>query len=178
MTAALAAAVFTRSPSTSRLRLCGYDMRELTAAEFSALRTLGPLGLRRSRARGATQRAALWAQLIRLVRPIDEARSLLHHRDDARCRRASAHAAGLVLQHCADTGLVYWSWTTNEWAALCASSAEEFVAARVAPTETTVRPFLVALGYALGGFDEFHRLGTFNRLHLAQLVFVPPSRTR
>jgi integrase len=171
MTAAVATAAFTRSPSMSQLRPSGYDRRELTAAELSALRTLGPVGLRRSRARGATQRAALWAQLTRLVGPIDEVRSLLHHPDDVRYRRASAHAAGLVLQHCADTGHVYWSWTHDEWAELCASSAEAFVAARVTPTETTVRPFLVAHGYLLGGFDEFHRLGTFNRLHLAQLVF-------
>src|SRR5205809_7654722 len=115
MTAAVAAAAFTPSPSTPQLRLSGYDRRELTAAELTALRTLGPLGLRRSRARGATQRAALWAQLTRLVGPIDDARSLLHHPDDVRYRRASTHAAGLVLQHCADTGRVYWSWTQDEW---------------------------------------------------------------
>jgi hypothetical protein len=30
---------------------------------------------------------------------------------------------------------------------------------------------LIALGYLLAGFDAFERLGTFNRLHLAGLVF-------
>jgi hypothetical protein len=34
-----------------------------------------------------------------------------------------------------------------------------------------VRPFLVALGYLLGGFASFQHLGNFNRLHLACLVF-------
>jgi integrase len=43
--------------------------------------------------------------------------------------------------------------------------------ARTLPTETTVRPFAVALAYMLGGFDRFEQLGTFNRLHLAKLVF-------
>ena len=39
------------------------------------------------------------------------------------------------------------------------------------PTEPSVRPFVVALAYLLGGFTDFHRLGTFNRLHLACLIF-------
>jgi len=54
---------------------------------------------------------------------------------------------------------------------LCGTSAEEFLAARVLPTETTVRPFLVALACLLGHFSDFHLLGTFNRLRLARLVF-------
>lgn len=153
------------------LNLPRFDQRALTGAERDVLRMLGPTGLRRSRARDAASRAALWAEVVRLSEPLDRARALLHHRDDARHRRASAHAAGLVLQHCADTGRVFWDWRTADWAALCAPSAEAFVEARVTPTETTVRPFLVALGYLLGGFDAFHLLGTFNRLHLAHLVF-------
>jgi integrase len=54
---------------------------------------------------------------------------------------------------------------------LCGCSAEEFLAARTLPTETTVRPFLVALAYLLGCFTDFQQLGTFNRLHLARLIF-------
>ncbi len=172
MTAAGAAAGPAQPPgSTFELTLSRYDRRELTAGELGALGELGAAGVRRSRARGAAGRTALWAQLTRLVRPLDDARAMLQHPGHARYRRASAHAAGLVLQHCADTGRVYWAWTPGDWADLCASSAEAFVAARVTPTETTVRPFLVALGYLLGGFDDLQLLGTFNRLHLAQLVF-------
>jgi integrase len=156
---------------TFGLDLRRYDRSELTGRELAVLRELGPAGLRRSRVRGAAQRGPLWADLSRLTGPLDETRALLHHRQHARCRRASAHAAGLVLQHCAGTGRVWWNWTTADWAGLCGSSAEAFLAARITPTETTVRPFLVAIGYLLGGFDGFHLLGMFNRLHLAQLVF-------
>jgi hypothetical protein len=80
---------------TFGLTLSGYDRRELTAVELGALRELGPAGLRRSRARGAAQVAASWAQLTRLVRPLDDARAVLHHPGHARYRRASAHAVGL-----------------------------------------------------------------------------------
>src|SRR5215468_8343864 len=60
-------------------------------------------------------------------------------------------------------------WTEWDWARLCGSGAEEFLAARTLPTERTVRPVLVALGYLLGGFTSFQHLGNFNRLHLACL---------
>ena len=92
--------------------------------------------------------------------------------------RAAAHATAIILQHCADTGRAYWGWTGWDWARLVGSGSAQFLAGHQAlPTETTVRPFLVALGYLLGGFAEFQHLGMFNRLHLAQLVFGPaPSR--
>ena len=154
------------------LNVSGYHRQVvLTAQELQALVALGPTHLRRSRARGADQRTVQWEVLTRLVSPLDDARALLHHQDDARYRRASAHAAGVVLQHCADTGRSYWGWTTTDWATVCCSSAEEFVAARAVPTETTVRPFLVALGYLLCGFTDLQQLGTFNRAHLTKLVF-------
>jgi len=154
------------------LDIAAYDRRvELTGPEMRTLVELGPAHLRRSRARGARQRTPLWHALSRLVVPIDDARAVLHHSQDARCRRAGADAAGLVLQHCADSGRAYWGWTGGDWAKLCCSSAEEFLTARALPTENTVRPFLVALGYLLGRFTDFQHLGTFNRLHLAQLVF-------
>lgn len=154
------------------LHLDGYDQRaDLTDTELQTLVDLGPAQLRRSRARGADRRAAQWDTLGRLVRPLDDARALLHHPDDARHRRASGHAAGVVLQHCAQAGRSYWGWTATDWTALCCPSGEEFLAARAVPTETTVRPFVVAAGYLIGGFTDLQRLGTFNRLHLAQLVF-------
>src|SRR5450759_5853455 len=94
-------------------------------------------------ARGADRRTPRWDALTRLVAPLDEARAVLHHAPTARYRRAGAHAAGLVLQHCAETGRAYWGWTAPDWATLCCPSAEEFLAARTLPTEITVRPFLV-----------------------------------
>lgn len=150
-----------------------YDRRkELTDAERRALRNLSPKALRRNKARGIPRRTAThWTALVRLVEPLDTARAGLHHGDDARFRRAGAHAAAIILQNCADTGRSYWAWTTEDWAQLCGSSAEAFLAARELPTETTVRPFLLALAYLLGSFEAFQLLGTFNRLHLARLVF-------
>ena len=176
MTAAIvrgaAVAETDRTAFTFGLRADGYDRRaELTKLELDTLLELGPVGLRRSRARGAAQRDVLWDRLALLAEPLDEARAVLHHPAHARYRRASAHAAGLVLQHCAESGRGYWGWQTDDWAGLCGSSAEAFLSARVTPTETTVRPFLVAIAYLVGSFDGFHLLGMFNRLHLAQLVF-------
>lgn len=156
----------------ANLDLIGHDPSpRLTDEELHALLALGDAGVRRSRARGAAQRAPLWAKLGRLVAPLDCALASLDHCDDARYRRAGLHAAGLVLGHCVVTERSYWGWTSRDWEQLLGPSGEEFLAARTLPTETTVRPFLVALACLLGDFDQFQHLGTFNRLHLAQLVF-------
>jgi hypothetical protein len=154
-----------------------HDQRaELTQAEHHALAELGPKALRRNRARGIPRRTAThWKALAGLVEPLDAARAGLHHGDDVRFRRAGAHATAIILGHCADTGRSYWAWTPADWADLCGGSAEAFVAAQPLPTETTVRPFLIALGHLLGGFDAFEQLGTFNRHHLAGLVFGAAS---
>jgi integrase len=144
----------------------------LSPDERQALTTLGPMGLRRNRARGIPRRTERsWTALAHLVEPLDAARTALHHGDGVRHRRAGLHAVGLVLGHCASLGRSYWSFRADDWAELIAPSAEEFLAARALPTETTVRPFVVALAYLLGDFDHFEQLGTFNRLHLAKLVF-------
>ena len=154
------------------LHLESYDRRvALAEQELDTLLELGPLHLRRSRARGAQQRTTSWELLARLVTPLDDARTLLHHGEEVRYRRASTHAAGLVLQHCADTGRSYWGWTATDWATLACPTTRQFIAARSVPTETTVRPFLIAIGYLLGGVTDLDQLGTFNRKHLGQLVF-------
>jgi integrase len=151
----------------------GRDRRdELRDSEAAAILAIGPVSLRRNRATGVPRRTARqWRALARLTEPLDAARAALHHGDDPRFRRAGMQAAAIILQHCADTGRSYWAWTDWDWARLAGSSAEEFIAARTLPTEQTVRPFLVAMGYLLGGFTGFHHLGHFNRLHLACLVF-------
>jgi hypothetical protein len=151
----------------------GWDRRAgLLDGEAAAIAAIGPVGLRRNRATGIPRRTARhWRAITRLVEPLDAARAALHHDDDVCFKRAGAQAAAIVLQHCAETGRSSWGWTQWEWARLCGSSAVEFLAARTLPTEQTVRPFLVALAYLLGGFTSFHQLGNFNRLHLACLVF-------
>lgn len=158
------------------LHLEGYDRRvALAQQELHTLLELGPLHLRRSRARDAQQRTTSWELLARLVTPLGDARTLLHHRDEVRYRRASTHAAGLVLQHCADTGHSYWGWTATDWATLACPTTRQFIAARSVPTETTMRPFLIAIGYLLGGVTDLDQFGTFNRKHLGELVFGPDA---
>jgi integrase len=149
----------------------GWDRRAgLAVPEAAALAEIGPAGLRRSRARG-TRRSRSWEALARLAGPVDQAVAVLHHdRSDVHLR-AGAHAAGIILQHCADTGQAYWAWAGWDWARLAGSSSREFLEGQALPTETAVRPFLVALAWLLGGFSDFQHLGMFNRLHLAQLIF-------
>ena len=149
----------------------GWDRRAgLLDGEAAALLALGPVGLRRN---GSVPRrtAPQWNALARLVEPLDATLAALHHGEHVRYRRAGAHAAGAVLQHCADCGRSWWGWAPWEWARLCGTSAREFITAQTPPSESTVRPYVVALAYLLGEFTDFHRLGTFNRLHLACLIF-------
>jgi hypothetical protein len=82
-----------------------------------------------------------------------------------------AHAAAIILAHCLERRRVWWGWTAWEWAQVCGTSSAAFRAAQPLATETTVRPFVAALGYLLSGFCDFHHLGNFNRLHLAHLIF-------
>jgi integrase len=149
----------------------GWDRRSgLAVSEAAALAEIGPAGLRRSRARG-TRRSPAWQALARLAGPVDQAVAVLHHDRSDIHLRAGAHAAGIILQHCADSGQTYRAWTGWDWARLAGSSSKEFLDSQVLPTETAVRPFLIALAWQLAGFSDFQHLGMFNRLHLAQLVF-------
>ena len=150
-----------------------WDRRgELLAEEVEAVASLGPGGLRRNRARDIPRgTAAEWESLSRLVEPLDAARASLHHGEDIKFRRAGAHAVGAVLQNCGDLSRSFWAWTEWDWAGLFRGSAREFMTSRTLPTEATVRPFVVALGYLLGGYTSFQHLGMFNRWHLATLVF-------
>jgi integrase len=150
-----------------------WDRRaELLDEEVAAIRALGPAGLRRNRAVGIPRRTARhWRELTRLAEPLDTARAALHHDGSDRFRRASAHAAAIILQGCASSGRSYWAWTPWDWAGACGSGTADFLAAQPLPTEASARPFVAALGYALCGFTGFQHLGNFNRLHLACLVF-------
>jgi hypothetical protein len=162
-----------RAPWSSGIGHQGWDRgHELLDAEAAAIAAIGLVSLRRNRATGVPRRTARhWHAISRLAVPLDAARDGLRHDDDVRFRRAGSQAAAIILQHCADTGRTYWAWTPWVWAGLCGSSARDFLDARTLPTESTVRPFVVAMAYLLGGFDGFHQLGNFNRLHLAGLVF-------
>ncbi|MGW9032507.1 tyrosine-type recombinase/integrase [Streptomyces sp. NPDC055722] len=155
----------------------GFDRRpQLLQQEAAALSALDLQALRRLRARGIPRRTAVhWQALSRLVDPLDQARAALHDDGEARHRRAGSQAVAAVLANCRSLHRSFWGWTTWDWARLCSSSSAKFRAAQELPTDTTVRPYLIALGYLLGGFADFQHLGNFNRLHLAQLVFGAPA---
>lgn len=148
----------------------------LSDSETAAVLAIGHQALRRNRAVGIPRRTAVhWRQLTRLTEPLEATVAELHHGDGDRFRRAGRQAVAIVLGRCASTGRSWWGWTPWEWAELCGGSTREFVTAQPLPTESTVRPFVVALAYLLGGFTDFHRLGMFNRLHLACLIFGEPA---
>ncbi|WP_229882595.1 tyrosine-type recombinase/integrase, partial [Streptomyces alanosinicus] len=151
----------------------GFDRRpQLLEEEVAALAALDLQALRRLRARGVPRRTAVhWRALSRLVDPLDRARAALHDDGEVRHRRAGSQAAAVVLANCRMLQRTWWGWTTWDWARLCCSSSAEFRAAQELPTDTTVRPYLIALGHLLGDFTDFQHLGNFNRLYLAQLVF-------
>jgi hypothetical protein len=116
------------APGDFRMQAWRWDRRaELDDGEIAAVTALGAAGLGRYRAVGTPRRTATsWKALSRLVEPLDTGRAVLHG-DTPRFRHAGAHAAAIVLLHCADTGRAYWSWTTWDWERLCGASAEEFL---------------------------------------------------
>jgi hypothetical protein len=64
-------------------------------------------------------------------------------------------------------------WTPADWRELIGADATAFRESITWPASTTVRPFVIALAYLLAGFDDFHRIGMFDRLYLAGLLFGP-----
>jgi integrase len=158
------------------LDLARYDRRlSLTGAETAGLTALGIDGLRRSRARGAVHDDVSWSALTRLARPLDDTLAALHHNGSPLHLLAGADAAALVLARCAAQQRSWWSWTPADWRVLIGGDATGFRAAIPWRASTTVRPFVIALAYLLGGFDDFHTIGMFDRLYLAGLVFGPTT---
>ncbi|MEU5185403.1 tyrosine-type recombinase/integrase [Streptomyces olivoreticuli] len=171
-----------RSSAAGRLTVAGgpplvmldaYDQRpQLSDPEAVALDALDLRALRRQRARGIPRRTAThWRALARLVDPLDQALGVLHHDREVLHRRAGSQAAAIVLANCRTLNRSWWGWTSWDWARLCSTGSTAFRTAQQLPTDTATRPFLISLGYLLGGFTDFQHLGNFNRLHLAQLLF-------
>ncbi|WP_236056432.1 hypothetical protein [Mycobacterium sp. SM1] len=135
------------------------DRVALGEDESAALAALGWVGLRRRVAGIPRRTAGHWDALARLTTPLDETLAGLHHGDHVRFRRAGTQAAAIVLQRCADTGQSWWGWTPWEWARLCGPSVREFITCQPLSTESTLRPFVVALAYLLGGFERLSPAG-------------------
>ncbi|MFC7303200.1 tyrosine-type recombinase/integrase [Streptomyces monticola] len=162
-----------------RFDLGAFDRRpQLLPGEAATLAALDLRALRRQRARGIPRRTAVhWQALERLVVALDAACGALHqeadhpHGEEVRRRRAGSQAVAAVLANCRTLERSWWGWTSWDWARLCAGGSTEFREAQELSTDSATRPYLLALGYLLGGFTDYQHLGYFNRLYLAQLVF-------
>ncbi|MFI6729852.1 hypothetical protein [Streptomyces atratus] len=86
-------------------------------------------------------------------------------------RRSVTDAVGLILRRCLEDGTSFWAWSVDDWARLIAPDHKEFEAAWPGWIDGTVRPYVAAFAYLLGGFTDFHRIGGFIRRSLAWRVF-------
>jgi hypothetical protein len=142
---------------------------ELTDAEREAITGLG-WQLRRRR--GYDHAATEWHSVGWLVRPLDDAVAALHWSTDTRAHRGFAgDAIALVLLRCAESGRAFWGWSDDDWIALLGTSIEQFQRPWPIRVDATVRPYVAALAYLIGGFTDFDRLGPFGRQVLARRVF-------
>jgi integrase len=136
--------------------------------EHDALRRLG-MSLRRRRC--YDRDAPEWPVVSRLLRPLDDARATLWCPDTPHHRRAITDAIGLVLLRCAEESTSYWDWSEEDWLRLIGPSVAEFERPWPGWIDGTVRPYVAAYAYLLGGFADFDQLGGFNRLALSWRVF-------
>jgi hypothetical protein len=82
-----------------------------------------------------------------------------------------ADATAMILLRCAHLGRSYWGWSVGEWTE--AIGVDQACFRRSAPTwaDDAVRSYVSSHAYLLGGFNEFHRLGSLQRLTLAWRIF-------
>jgi hypothetical protein len=141
----------------------------ISAAEKQAIDGLGAGNLRRLRRHDPAGQQ--WGAIRRLLKPLDDVTAALDAPPTTHRLRATADAVAVVLLRCADLGRSYWGWTPKEWADVLGRDQAAFRDGAPAWADDAVRPYLAAHAYLLGGFDEFHRLGSFSRLTLAWRIF-------
>ncbi|MBG6133991.1 hypothetical protein [Longispora fulva] len=112
-----------------------------------------------------------WSVIGRLLRPLDAVNAALDSPPTTHRRRAMDDAVAVIVLRCARVGRSYWGWTAKEWAEVIGADQPGFRHSAPAWADDAVRPYLSAQAYLLGGFNEFHRLGSFGRLTLAWRVF-------
>jgi hypothetical protein len=108
----------------------------------------------------------------RLVRPLDAVNAGLDSPPTSHRRRAMPDVVAWLLTRCGEPGAgSYWDWTADDWVDLLGRTQAEFRAAAPAWVGDEVRRYLAAQTFLLGGFNEFHRLGSIQRLALCWRVF-------
>ncbi|MGW0570315.1 tyrosine-type recombinase/integrase [Streptomyces tauricus] len=141
----------------------------LRPSEERAIRELGVDNLRRLRRHDPSAHG--WSTIKRLLRPLDAVTAGLDSPPTTHRRRAMDDAVALLLLRSAQVGRSYWGWTVEEWTQVIGQDQKAFRHSAPAWADDAVRPYLSAHAYLLGGFNEFHRLGSFSRLTLAWRVF-------
>jgi hypothetical protein len=117
-----------------------------------------------------------WAQLERLLRPLDDARlSLFIPPTNTRYHQRSVlDAVGLILHGCRTHRTAFWQWDEATWVQVLGADQRAFQRREFSGwLDATVRPYMVAIAYLLDCFSAFQLLGPFNRLSLATKVFGP-----
>jgi hypothetical protein len=140
------------------------------AEEAAAIAELGVPNLRRLKISDPAMPG--WRAIARLVRPLEAVNAGLDSPPTPHRRRAMLDVVAWLLTRCAQPGVgTYWDWTVDEWVALLGRTQVEFRAAAPVWVGDEVRPYLAAHAFLLGGFSEFHQLGSFQRLTLCWRVF-------
>ncbi|HEX8347450.1 MAG TPA: tyrosine-type recombinase/integrase [Actinoplanes sp.] len=165
------AAISTTTVSwTWPIDLARYNQRvELSSLERTALRQLGMDNLRRRRGYDTT--APEWSTIGRLLRPLDDARASMRPPVARHHRRAIHDAIGLVLLRCEQENTIFWAWSPSDWLRLIGANVAEFERPWPSWIDGTVRPYIAAYAYLLGGFTDFGQLGSFNRLAVTWRIF-------
>ena len=129
---------------------------------------------------GIPRRTAVhWRALARLVEPLDAARASLHHGEDIRLPARRGACGGDPAAACADPAASYWAWTARTGRTLCGASAEPFRRGAAAADRDHGPAVRARVGLSAVRLRRLQRLGTFNRLQLAELVFgAEPSTSR
>jgi hypothetical protein len=154
------------SPPVARPRLRVVVRTE----EAAAIVELGVTNLRRLKT--GDPAAPGWRAITRLLRPLDAVNAALDSPPTPHRRRAMLDVVAWLLTRCAQPGGgTYWDWTADDWVNLLGSTQVEFRAGAPGWVGDEVRPYLAAHAFLLGGFSEFHRLGSFQRLVLCWRVF-------
>ncbi|MFF9193572.1 tyrosine-type recombinase/integrase [Streptomyces sp. NPDC014779] len=142
---------------------------EVRPVEAVAVSELGVRNLRRLKDHDPS--AAGWRAVHRLLVPLEAVNAALDSPPTPHRRRAMLDVIAVLLTRCADTGRTFWGWTPQEWIHLLGRNQTEFHERAPGWVNDEVRPYLAAHAYLLGSFNEFHRLGSFQRLTLSWRVF-------
>jgi integrase len=112
-----------------------------------------------------------WAVIRRLLQPLEAANASLDSPPTSHRRRAMADATAVILLRCAQLGRSYWGWSVEDWTEVIGADQAGFRRSAPAWADDAVRSYVSSHAYLLGGFNEFHRLGSFQRLTMAWRIF-------